>query len=108
MANDSDHGLTEQDVSVYRSLRNVNDSSVTAANLRRAIQDVAGLDFARDERLASLRSEIESADDTAPLSADEFDRLLRKGGRIVLRALQGDLIVPDFQMFKSQVEQIFS
>jgi glutaminase len=107
MAKDSDHGLQEQENSVYRSLRNA-DARVTKASLRRAIQEVAGLDITRDERLSSLRSELENADDTATLSSDEFERLLHKGGRLALRALQGDLVVPDFQMFKTQVEKIFS
>jgi glutaminase len=108
MADDSDHGLQEQDISIYRSLRNADDSHVTAANLRKAIQDVAGLDLTRDERLSALRSELEHTDDTATLSPEEFDRLFHKGGRVALRALRGDLVVPDFQMFKTQVEKIFS
>lgn len=108
MTNDSDHGLQEQDISLYRSLRNPDDSRVTVANLRRAIQDVAGLDLLRDERLLALRSAIEHADPASVLSSDEFEAIIHKGGRLTLRALQGYLVVPDFQMFKRQVEKIFA
>lgn len=107
MAKDSDHGLQEQDVSVYRSLRDAHDARVTVGIMRKAIEDVAGLNLSRDLRLSSLGSALENAEPTTDLSSNEFEKLLRKGGRLVLRALRGELVVPDFHMFKAQVTRIF-
>lgn len=108
MANDSDHRVQEQDMSVYRSLRDAHDSSVTVGSLRDVIEKVAGLDLTRDDRLSGLVSALGAAEDKAPLSSEDFDRLLHKGGRLVRRALRGELVIPAFHVFKAQVERIFS
>jgi len=108
MLSDSDYRVQEQDSSIYRSLRDVQLSTVTVGSLRNAIEKVVGLSLARDERLSTLKLALENMDDSVQLSSDDFEKLLRKGGRLALRALRGELVVPDFKMLRTQTTEIFN
>src|SRR4051794_3579605 len=110
MATDTNSNLQDDDLFAYRSLQDAH-SKVRLGSLRGVVEDTAGLDLKRDqrERLVAFSRELERLESAGKtdVTANEFERLLRTGGRVLQRTLRGELIIPDFHIFRAKVETIF-
>ena len=98
--------LNEHDSNLYRSLRDVSDGRVRALSLRDAIENT-GLELEEDKRLEDFRAALDAYEGNAILRGEAFTALMRAGGRLVSRALRGELAIPDFHRFRQKVQDIY-
>ncbi|MEM6570174.1 MAG: glutaminase A [Planctomycetota bacterium] len=93
---------------LFDALRGGRGSTIRARDLRLALERV-GLtddDPRLRESLAALRRRTRSEAD-AELDLDAFGEVVRPGIPIIERALQGLLVLPEFESFGAEVERIF-
>ena len=99
---------------LFRSLDLENTGSVRRYELERALLE-SGLEV-DDPRLAESLAELESTTPPTPgnpkteraIPHDEFYQVLRPNIVLIERALQGNLIIPDFTHFCEEIDRIYA
>jgi glutaminase len=94
----------DNEARLFFALDNENKGSVAASELRRALLD-AGLDPS-DERLAQVFSVLGQRKDRLILKGG-FREIFGSAGTLLERALQGNLVIPDFQEFRRIADSIY-
>lgn len=100
----TDRFAVEREQQIFFALDDDNDGKVPVEDLRQTLLD-AGLDSA-DERLANIYKRLDSLGDIS-ITFPEFRELFGSAGLLIERALQGELVVPDFRDFKERVDELF-
>lgn len=90
---------------VFRALDREGKGQVSVRDLVRALQDAGiGLD---DPRLKQMRNELAVDDESLQLDQDAFSQLILPNAPFVQRAVQGDLVCPDFLGFKRDLTELY-
>lgn len=90
---------------LFVSLDHERKGHVTRQEMTRALSR-AGLD-AQDTRLRECMAGLAALGDSDPIEYDQFCRIIRPNILLIERALQGNLIIPDFGEFAKEIEQIY-
>lgn len=94
-----------REIRLFRSLDVRNDGFVLAADLLDVLKR-AGLSL-QDTRLREMMARLEQYTLRDGLDLNQFCELIRPNILLIEQALQGTLVIPDFEDFCSSLEQIF-
>ena len=90
---------------LFVSLDNERKGHITRQELMRALART-DLD-AKDSRLRECMADLAALGDSDPIEYDQFCRIVRPNILLIELALQGNLIIPDFEEFSREIEQIY-
>ncbi|HEX8113703.1 MAG TPA: glutaminase A [Kofleriaceae bacterium] len=91
---------------LFISLDRDRKGHVTRQEITRALAR-AGLD-AKDSRLRECMVGLTGLGDSDLLEYDQFCRIIRPNILLIEQALQGTLVIPDFEEFAHEIEQIYT
>ncbi len=97
--------LDEREQRLFRSLRSNGNDFVTRRDLVQALQGVGLL--LGDARLRDCMSALTTFEETTAIRDAEFCRIIRPNILLIERALQGNLVIADFQGFCRDLQDIY-
>lgn len=100
----TDRFAVEREQQIFFALDDDNDGKVSVEDLRQTLMD-AGLDSS-DDRLIHIYKQLDSLGN-ASITFPVFREMFGSAGLLMERALQGELVIPDFRDFKERVDKIF-
>lgn len=97
---------SEREQKIFKALDQQNQNYITPKMLLGALKEMGIL--SDDQRIKSLINALHKKADTAKITMQEFCKIISSSIDVVERAIQGNMIIPDFSTFTKDVERIFT
>ncbi|MEC7984353.1 MAG: glutaminase A [Myxococcota bacterium] len=97
--------ISEREINIFKALDPSNQSYVTPKNILDALESMGILKD--DLRIKPLITALKKKQENSKIELDEFCQLISSSIEVVEHAIQGNMVIPDFQEFTKDIEQIF-
>lgn len=105
MAKKNNSNISDREQNIFKALDVSNSNQVSPRILIDRLQQMGILKD--DRRIAPVIHELSKLSTGAAIDIQEFCRIIRPSIDIVERAVQGNMIIPDFQSFTKDISQIY-
>ena len=105
MAKKNNSDISERERNIFKALDVSNSNEVSARILIDRLEQMGILQD--DQRIAPVIDELSKISTGASIDIKEFCRIIRPSIDIVERAVQGNMIIPDFQSFTKDISNIY-
>ncbi len=91
---------------LYESLKDTANNRPTCQLIREIVEE-CGLDLKGDQRLEKFNAALIDLEKKDAMTPEGFRALIGEGRRLIVRAIRGELAIPDFHSFRETCEDIF-
>ena len=97
--------VDDREKRIFRAIDQRNSGTITPVDLRRALLENGIL--RTDSRISAVENGLNGLNESESMTLEQFCQIVRPNIGVVEKAIQGRMVVPDFQSFSQKVRDIY-